>query len=326
MKTKEEIIAFNRAVKLKNYILKGGFIVAEKKTAKDLKELESIFEEVDSKYDKDNSSTKLQSELNLEKLDNVEKTAEEISELAKDSLKDYYTTNVNNINSKNNTEIKNLEDSVKTKTDNANALKENVNKNTEEVKQQASNDALKRGLARSSIVINKLNAFDNAKLAEYNKIDKELTDSINSINSEIANLNAERENALSEFDITYASKLNEKINTLTQELADKQAEITKYNNQIAKIEAEYEKDVHSYNNNLTQQDFENSIQLNEFIAKYGADALNAVKNNEKYDYAYAYFKTMPVAQAYAEIKANQATLKHQLGTALYNNLVNKFIV
>ena len=326
MKTKQEIIAINQAIKYKNYIIKGGFIVAEKKTAKNLEELESIFQEVDNKYNKDNSSTKLQGELNLSRLDNIEKSSDEITQLAKDSLKDYYTSNVNNINSTKKSEIQDLENSLKTQTQNANLLKESVNKNTEEVKQQASNDALKRGLARSSIVINQLNAFDNAKLEEYNKIDKELTNSVNLINAEIANLNTQLEKALQEFDITYASKLNQEINNRTQELAEKQAEITKYNNEIAQIEAEYNKEIQSYNNDLNQQDFKNSMQLNEFVAKYGAAALSTVKNNEKYEHAFAYFSTMPVDQAVEEINKNESKLRAQLGNAMFNNLKNKFIV
>lgn len=326
MKTKHEIIARNKAIKLRNFLLKGGHIVAEKKTAKDLEELSELFHEVDSKYNKDNSLTKIEGELNLTKLDDVNKTADEISKLAEDSLKEYYSTNIKNINNSNSNAMQDLEKSINTKTENANTLKESINKNYQEVKQDASNDALKRGLARSSIVINKLNAFDNAKIQEYNKIDKELTDSINEINSNIAALNAEKENALSEFNITYAAKLNDKINNLTEELAEKQAEVVKYNNEIAQIEAEYEKGKVDYNNGLLQQDFENTMELNEFIAKYGANALNTVKNNEKYEYAYAYFSTKPVAEAYAEIEKNESNLKAELGNALYNQLKNKFII
>ena len=284
MITKEQIIALNRANKLKEYILKGGFVVAEKKkTAKDIEELDSYFTEVDNKYNTDNKASKMESDLNLTKLDNVTKSADEISQLAKDSLKDYYNLNIEKINSDNSNNIETLKNSIATQTENANQLKEKVANNIDEVKQDASNDALKRGLARSSIVINKLNAFDNAKINEYNKIDEELTTAVNKINTEIDGLNLEKEQALKEFDITYAAKLNEQINTLTEELAQKQAEITKYNNEIAQIEAEYEKDKLNFNNDANQQDFKNIMELNEFVAKYGANALNTVKNSEKYD-------------------------------------------
>lgn len=324
MITKEQIIAFNRAIKLKEYILKGGFVVAEKrKTAKDIEELTSQFEEVDSKFDLNNKSSKIEGDLNLTRLEDVSKTADEISKLAKDSLKEYYNMNIENINSNANNNIETLKKSLISQTENANNLKEKVANNVEEVKQNASNDALKRGLARSSIVINQLNAFDNAKLEEYNKIDAELTTAVNDINSEIESLNFEKEKALKEFDLTYASKLNEKINSLTDELAEKQAEITKYNNEIAQIEKEYENDKLKFNNDSNQQDFENSMQLNEFVAKYGANALNTVKNSEKFEYAYAYFKSLPKEQAYEEIKNNEESLRKQLGS-YYNQLANLY--
>ncbi len=326
MITKEQIIAFNRAIKLKEYFLKGGFVVAEKKkTAKDIEELNSYFEDVDSKYNLNNKTSKMEDELNLVKLDNVSKTEDEISQLAKDSLKDYYNLNVDKINSDNKNNVETLKNSLTEKTENATKLKQSVANNVSEIKQEASNDALKRGLARSSIVINQLNAFDNAKLEEYNKIDAELTSAVNDINSKIDTLNIAKEQALKEFDITYASKLNEEINSLTNELAEKQAEITKYNNEIAQIEKEYEKDRLNFNNNANQQDFENSMQLNEFVAKYGAMALNTVKNSEKYELAYSYFKSMPKEQAYEEIKQNEEVLKNQLGS-YFNQLAMKFNV
>ena len=78
-----------------------------------------------------------------------------------------------------------------------------------------------------------------------------------------------------------------------------------------------------FNNDAENQDFENSMQLNEFVAKYGSSALNTVKNSEKYELAYAYFSSLPAEQAKEEIKNNEKNLKEQLGT-YFNQLVTKF--
>ena len=324
--TDEEIIKRNKDINKLFYYLKGGIIVAEKKKiAKDFNELTNQFEDVNEKYNySSNNKEQYNNEINLKKLNDIDMSSEEIANLAKDSLRDYYTANVNSINSKNKNSIENLEKSIETQTQNADNLKNSVNKTIEEVKQDASNDALKRGLARSSIVINKLNAFDNAKIEEYNKIDKELTNTVNKITSEINELNKEKEDALSDFNITYASKLNEKINALTKDLQEKQTEITKYNNEIAQIEAKYEKEKVDANNNLEQQEFNNYLKLSDFVTKYGASALNNVRNNEKYEYAFDYFSSIPKNDAYSIIVNNKDKLEHELGTSHYNQLLRNF--
>ncbi len=324
--TKEEIIKRNKNNKKQNYFLKGGIIVAEKKKiANSLEELTNQFEDVNNKYDlTTNKDKKLSNSLNLTKLDDVSVNEDEITKLAKDSLQDYYTTNINSINSKNKNAIENLNNSIETQKENVKNLKNSVNNTIEEVKQDASNDALKRGLARSSIIINKLNAFDNAKIAEYNKIDKELTNSVNKINDEINALNKEKEDALSDFNITYASKINEKINALNKELQEKQTQITKYNNEIAQIEAKYEKDKASFNNDLDQQDFNNYVKLSNFIANYGINSLNTIKNSEKYEYALDYFNSLPREDAFNILRKNEDMLVRELGSTYFNQLVKKF--
>ena len=127
-----------------------------KKTAKDLEELESQFSEIDSKYDSSNESSKIDSDLSLTRLNDVNIDDDEISKVAKDSLQEYYSTNVNKINTDSNSEKQNLESSKETKTSSAGDLKNTIEQTYAGVKEDASNDALKRGLARSSIIINKL--------------------------------------------------------------------------------------------------------------------------------------------------------------------------
>lgn len=293
-----------------------------KKTAKDLEELESQFSEIDSKYDSSNESSKIDSDLSLTRLNDVNIDDDEISKVAKDSLQEYYSTNVNKINTDSNSEKQNLESSKETKTSSAGDLKNTIEQTYAGVKEDASNDALKRGLARSSIIINKLEAFDNSKINEINEIDKKLTEDIDAINFQIDALETQKESALNEFNITYASKLNTKISELKDDLTEKQKEVTKYNNEIAQIEADYEKEKAKFNNDANSDDFSKSMEINEFIAKYGLPTLSALKNNEKYESALSYFNTLDKATALSLIQ-NNASLKTQLGN-YYNQLVSQF--
>ena len=95
------------------------------------------------------------------------------------------------------------------------------------------------------------------------EIDSQLTNDINSLNEQIASLNSEREQAIKDFDIEYAIKVNEKIAELEQEIQDKNDEITEYNNKIAQIEAEYKQSSIESNNKINSDYLDNLIDYAE---------------------------------------------------------------
>ena len=104
------------------------------------------------------------------------------------------------------------------------------------LKQDASSDALKRGLARSSIVINVLDAFDKGYIEEINKINNEIQSKITSLEGQKSLLDEQRQSALNAFDINYALKLSSKIDDINKELYEQEQKVIEYNNQIAQKE------------------------------------------------------------------------------------------
>lgn len=271
------------------------------------KSLLDSFDEVDKKYNSAFSGNQNQS-LGLEKMTFTRPNEIEVENQAKNSLADYKNTELNGIEELYSTKQKNIDNEISTNKETAKEQKSELEKKYASLKQNASNDALKRGLARSSIIVNTLEAFDNSMLDNFVKINEELTKNINSLNSQKSLLEEQKQNALNSFDIAYAIKLSEKIDSINSSLDKKEQEIQKYNNEIAEKEAEYKR--------KKQQE---AIDYAEFISEYGIGSIEIMKSGEKYEIAKQYFADMDKDQALKELTTNPI-YKSQLGT-YYNKLV-----
>lgn len=174
-----------------------------------------------------------------------------------------------------------------------------IEKAYSEAKENASNDSLKRGLARSSIAINNRHKLESGEAEYKSKVASEFQDKIASLDNEISSLNVKREKALNDFNIAYAAKLTTSINSLKEELEDKKAEALKYNNSLLEKEqnaaiTKAEKESSLYNAALNQREKENELKANtDYEAVYQkmrtmlsalpkADAKNALKNDAIY--------------------------------------------
>lgn len=220
--------------------------------------------EITNKYDVEpEKGQEINTDLNLTKKEYVTKTDEEIKAEAENSLRDYKNAELESINTKIDNSLSELDGKEESLKSTADEQKAQLQSYYDNAKSEAENDALKRGLQRSSIVINNLNAFDNEKIAKLMEIDSELTSEINSLNEQIASLNSEREQAIKDFDIEYAIKVNEKIAELEQEIQDKNDEITEYNNKMAQIEAEYKQSSIESNNKINSDYLDNLIDYAE---------------------------------------------------------------
>lgn len=274
-------------------------------------ELKSQVEKINDKYAiYPTKGEKIDEEISLARKDYLTKTDEEIEDEAKNSLNDYANVQKDAINQSIDTKLKALdgkEESLRAQSEIEKAELQNYY-NT--YKRKAENDALKRGLQRSSIVINNLNAFDKELIEKLINVDQTLGENIASINDEINSLTKERQTALDEFNITYAVKLNDKIKELKQDLQEKNDEILEYNNKIAQIEAEYKADAKKQNQKI-DSDF-----LDE-IYKY-FDKQDLIKSNLQSETSTAvekYLDSLPKDEALAEL-TNNAFIRDLLGTNL----------
>lgn len=132
-------------------------------------------------------------------------------------------------------------------------------------KQNVDNDMLKRGLARSSIAVNKRAELESGEAAAKANLAQQLSIRITEINEQLSSLDAQREKALNDFNLAYAARLTQRISELKSERDKKQTEAIKYNNTLTQKEHEQNidktvKENSLYESALRQQKAENEMQ------------------------------------------------------------------
>ena len=270
------------------------------------------FADVDNKY---NSFTTTNQNLDLEKMDYAKPTKEQVEKDAKLSLENYKNTTLNSINDNFNTKSNSIDNAVKNAKEESEKDKNQIVASYNALKQDAKDDAIKRGLARSSIIVNTLASYDQQMLKGLQSEANELNNTITKYQNERAILEEQKNSALSAFDIEYAVKLQDKINEINTDIQKKEQEIIEYNNKIAEKLASWQKE---------QDDaiFDKTMDIADLVAKHGIGAFDVLKQNEKYEIAKAHFAQMEKSDAIGELKYNSA-YKSQLGSALYNKLLNE---
>ena len=261
------------------------------------------FKQIDKKF-----SSLDDSELNLEKKSFEKLSDEQIKQQAENNLFDYKQSSIQNINDEYATKTDDIDQNIKQTEQSAISQKNEAKQLYSSLKQDAAKDAVKRGLARSSIVINILDAFDQGMIEEYNKINQEISTKIDSLNSKKQLLDEQKQNALNAFDISYAVKLSNKIDEINKELNEQEQKVIEYNNQIAQKEAEYE-----------AKRKQNALDYAEYIQKNGTDTIVQLKREEKYNLAKEYLMSLSKDEALDEL-SNNKIFSSELGPTNYSKL------
>lgn len=294
------------------------------KNAKDFSEVLKNVQNFQDRFSIATEGVDINKSLNLKKMADIEIDNEKIKEQATNELRDYKNSSVDKINSESEDKKNRLNQS---KNDLKNTFDEGVeslNSYYESVKEKTSNDALKRGLSRSSIVVNKLDAFSDEQLKNFNKLNEEYSSNINSINFELQSLESEKKKALNNFDIEYAYKLNEKISNLTDDLNKKQAEVIKYNNEIAEIEADYEIKYAELKKQVEKSNKEHDYDLLELTTKYGENTVNNFKKVKSVEMINDYLKMLEKADAKNILVENEKSIVGMIGEKAYAQMLNEY--
>lgn len=267
--------------------------------------------DIDEKYSFfPNKGDKISEDISLQRKEYVTKTDEDIQKEAENALSSYEKAQKDAINDKIDAKLSALngaEDKLRAQSE---IEKVELKNYYNAYKRQAENDALKRGLQRSSIVINNLSAFDKELIQKLISVDQKLGQDISDLNDEIASLNEDRQTALDEFNLTYAVKVNEKIKELKQEIQDKNDEILEYNNKIAQIEAEYKADAKKKNQQIDEDYIDEVYKY--FNSK---DTIDAFKSGESIKAVEKYLNSLSKEDALSEL-TNNSFIKDILGSSL----------
>lgn len=285
-------------------------------------ELLDKIKDFNSKFD--NSASDLPSnDLDLKKLEDIVIDDKAIEKQANDELADYKKSNIDKIYNQTKAKEEELNSNKESLKENYSSSKARIEENYDNARQKASDDALRRGLSRSSIVINQLDAFNKEELDLYNQLDKDLTAKINQVDFELNALQTQQDLALSEFDIAYAVKLNSKINSLKQELIEKQNEVIKYNNQIAEKEAQYKLKYEQLEQDLKNDAWDKEKDLMNITTKYGSNAVQKYKQNQIYNMVDEYLASLSKEEA-IKILENNNEIRNYLTSTNLNTLLKKY--
>lgn len=257
----------------------------------------------------------------LDRMQEIEIDPEEVKKQAEDALVSYKNEGINKINNDFEKQRNNLSQDVLDLQSSYENNKRSIKDYFQEARLEVEDNANKQGISRSSIVINQKDAFDAMELDNYNRLDKGYSEDLNALNFQLSSLSQQKNKAISDFDIAYAVKLNDKIADIDKELAKKQDEILKYNNDIAKKEQTYKDNYDKLVRDINNDNFQNNTKLMELVAKYGANAVNSYKTNRINDVLDAYFAKLTKD----EIKnvLNNSELISVLGSS-YQDVVRRY--
>lgn len=270
------------------------------------------FEDVDNKY---NTLTSSDGNLNLERLEYSKPSDDEIKNKAESSLFDYKNSKISSINDNFETKTENIDQSIEKIKKSEEKDKEEIYQTYQGLKQDAKDDAVKRGLARSSIIVNTLSNYDNGMVNTLLEKSNEVSAKIARYENERNLLEEQKKNALSSFDIEYAVKLQEKIDEINSDILAREEEVKKYNNEISELEAKWKKEQEDDN-------FDKTTELAKLMGEYGTAVFDVLKQNEKYAIAREHLNSMTKDEALIEFKNNSAYYTN-LGKYNYNKLLDE---
>lgn len=228
--------------------------------------------------------------LGLEKVDVPNKTDEELISLAKSSVSQKYGDKKTSTNENFSKQIEKLLESKETLSKNADTKKNEINNIYNESIKETENQMLKRGLARSSIVIGELSNLEGAKASELANVLNELETNLNNAEKSIADLETQKEQALASLDIEYALELEEEIEKVKSEYQEARNEAIKFNNNVEKIEAEYKLD-------LDKQKLDKQESVTKLENEYGVNYTYQTMKSKQFDYLKEYLSSLEPSYA-----------------------------
>ncbi|MBD5131958.1 MAG: hypothetical protein HDT28_05135 [Clostridiales bacterium] len=287
--------------------------------SKDREELENIVKQYETPlYD----ATKPQlPQTKLSELSYTAPSDEYLKIKAENELYDYKTSGEQAVRDQSAADGKALQDTKDAYLQNRDSEIAALDKQYEEGVRAVDNDAIKRGLARSSIA-----AVNRAELEkEYIKSNADIASSygkkISELDKDIAQISSKLQSALNDFNLSYASKLNQTLSSLKDERDKKIIEVEKYNNSVREKQAELDGERMKLESDLY------SAQLSQEKQANGLSLLNSEQRDEIYKAVYGkmneYLASLTPQQAKLEL-LNHSFYRQHLSNYYYNKLLDQY--
>ena len=280
------------------------------------KDIAGDIKRITDKYSAGITDFRLPESQGLQRMEYDPKSDGDIAALAASRLADYYLSSVNAIGGDAERNAANLEsqkDGLKSAAEDKQKILEDLYAAAVE---SVNNDTLRRGIARSSIANNQIAGIEQKKAEGLYNIGKDYTDGIYRLSAELDALEAKKQKALADFDISYAAKLAMEISDLTLERDRKVNEALKYNNDIAEKEAKYESDKKQNEQKIQKSGYELFDTANDASRIF--QAKNA-QNAEIFNYLNDYLMSLSKEEALSEL-LNNPDVRANTDYATFNKL------
>ena len=319
-----------RFVKLANKIQRGEYIMEDlkiqsllsdeqkkqkQKVLDDIKNIQRSFDIIAPNEKQDYTP-------NLTKLDLKKVSDNQIKSDAQGNLAYYKAKNENDIETNYNQKKEDVQAKIDSSIRSGAEKVKSIENNSKEQKESTKNTLINRNIIRSSIYQNLLSDIEKQELQSLDKAKAEIDDKVQGLNVQLNKLDDEKQNALELFDIAYAVKLQDEIDTIKKKINDYNTSAIKYNNTIEQkekdLQAKYDKAYEKY----VEEVGERNRKILEFANKYGVGMTNARVQKQKYEIVQNYLNTLDKQSAY-EVLTENDDIKNAIGDASYNALLEE---
>lgn len=296
---------------------------AEKDLSAKLAELDKQYQDSLPKEEKPDVDALFPKDNQLKEIEYTPASDEDLISSAQKEIDASKATSKNNINARYEKAIEALEDNKKSAKNNLANSYENLSKLYSELKEKANNDSLRRGMARSSVATNRVDALDKEHIESATQAEKSYMATLASIDDSLAALAREKEVALEELDLKSASELDERIAQLKADRDEKVKEYEKYNNEVRtkneKAERTRQENINAYLAEWENKQKEKQEEQIAYESKYGYSGEKQRNYSERYNLAHDFYSSLSPDIAVDALKASP-NMKYYLGN-YYNTLL-----
>lgn len=195
----------------------------------------------------------------------------------------------------------------------------------EKKRQNQKKDSVKRGMARGSVLESLIDEITADQTRTEQEVEDAYMSTIDSLNKEMDALTLERERAMSELDLKYASELKDKIAELKEDRDAIVAKYTKYNNNVDEKELKYQqqrqKDIDKFLEDKKKEKEQEAEKQREYEKEHGYSGEKLRNYSERYVLAFNFYMSLEPEIAIEALKASP-NMKQYLGN-YYDQLMNE---
>lgn len=267
---------------------------------------------VDSKYSTEYNEPKYNppESLNLQKLEYTGPSEDDIYEAAKNSLIEKQITAMQKIANTEQSGKASVQSKIDKLLKETQAQAKALENNSSESKKNAQSNAVKRGLARSSIVSEHLNEIEKGHNETSAELEQYRSNSLNEMQDQLKQLEADKEAALQDYEMVYAAGLQTKIDSLMAKMQSEIDSINKYNNTVDEKETKYAASIEEAYRKAQEDERKRANEQIKMRALYGDSYVDKQILEEKLEITLDYFKSLEPKVALELFRADESLKGH----------------